>query len=121
MQAAQEDGEGCGKLAHAATIDEDLHHCRHRNGTEREREDDGDTQHLPRVVEHAQNTGGSPSHVRSHGAHDGVGVGRGEEARSSTHQDHVDREQPVRRRRPDCGEPQKTQCANRESNGREQT
>src|SRR5579859_6341780 len=96
MQTMQENGKRGWKAAHATTVDEHLLNRRKWHIVQSNREDNCDTQHLTRVIQHTQNTGGSTACMRLHRTHYSVGVWRHEEAGTATHQRHVQRQQPER-------------------------
>ena len=85
MQPVQKRCQRGRELAHTAAIDEDLHqHCLW-NLAQRQREDDGDAEHLARVIEHTENAGSLASHMQLNRTHDRIGVGRDEEAGAAAH------------------------------------
>ena len=63
VYAVEEESKRGRELAHAPAIDEDLHHSRHGYGTQGQREDNGDAEHLSRVVQHTEDTCGGTSRV----------------------------------------------------------
>src|SRR5437870_388618 len=82
-------------MPHAATIDEHLLDCTKGDITEGKREHNRNAKHLACVIEHIENACCCASRMRFYGTHDSIGVGRNEEARTASHECHIERQLPV--------------------------
>src|SRR5579859_3540026 len=117
VQTRHEHRDDRGEAAHATAGNEDLLHRAEWEFAECEREDDGDTEHLARIVEHVKDACRRASCVWLDRTHDGVGVWGDEEAGTAAHDRHEDRQQPERGMLVDGGKREERNSRNAQTNG----